>query len=426
MHFSLLSRDGPIQRYAPILFIFFGLFRFTYYQVEYPFTGGDFVQDYIASFSLRDGGPIYGSHISSLASSLLGRSQHENFHPPFSAVLYIPFTYLSFGDAYLLFNLLGLFFYMVSAGLVSAYFHQNHRFFHWTLALATNSYPFVASIALGQASLLIASGIIFSWIFSTKGHQVISGSILAVVSLLKLFPMAFVFFVFALSGSRKLIMAFIAMVSLIGSFCLYYLGGDVFHQYISEIAPRNIQEWRGYPIALSLSSLVFSLLYVPQPGVGGWTQGIFDLPQLIPYATILVTFLVFAVSCWMVHTAMKEKDRDVAACVAMTAMILLSPISWQHILVVMLFPLSLLWTRWTSSDDRYRLWKFLACLLLLSWPDIEVARYLISEFKPHLIPAWGIAAIKAPLWGLLLVTWFVWRSRFSPRQGNALREKNEP
>ena len=67
---------------------------------KYKNVGSDFVQDYIASYSLRNGRLLYGEDITELSKEMLGFGGIENYHPPFNALLFLPFSFLTYQTAY--------------------------------------------------------------------------------------------------------------------------------------------------------------------------------------------------------------------------------------------------------------------------------------------------------------------------------------
>jgi len=59
---------------------------------NYRNVSSDFVQDYIASYSFRSGGALYGENIAKLSKEILGFSGIKNFHPPFNTLLFLPLS----------------------------------------------------------------------------------------------------------------------------------------------------------------------------------------------------------------------------------------------------------------------------------------------------------------------------------------------
>jgi hypothetical protein len=88
-------------------------------------------------------------------------------------------------------------------------------------------------------------------------------------------------------------------------------------------------------------------------------------------------------------------------------MLLLSPITWQHILPVLALPfgLLLLWVQ-TEKIPKIRTLGLLA-LVLISLPDIELARILMSFFSPERIP-WHVSLLlMAPAIALVILCYLM-------------------
>ena len=69
---------------------------------KYKNVGSDFVQDYIASYSLRNGRSLYGEDITKLSKEMLGFGEVKNFHPPFNALVFLPLCFFSYQTAYVI------------------------------------------------------------------------------------------------------------------------------------------------------------------------------------------------------------------------------------------------------------------------------------------------------------------------------------
>ena len=67
---------------------------------NYREVGSDFVQDYIAANSLWRGGSLYGEDITKLENEMTGFGGIENFHPPFNALLFFPFSFFPYDIAF--------------------------------------------------------------------------------------------------------------------------------------------------------------------------------------------------------------------------------------------------------------------------------------------------------------------------------------
>ena len=85
-----------------IILIFCGLLANAAVLNNYRKVGSDFIQDYVAAHALRRGVPLFGEGFTKLENELIGFSGPPHFHPPFNALLFLPFSFLSYETAYIL------------------------------------------------------------------------------------------------------------------------------------------------------------------------------------------------------------------------------------------------------------------------------------------------------------------------------------
>ena len=80
-------------------------------------------------------------------------------------------------------------------------------------------------------------------------------------------------------------------------------------------------------------------------------------------SAVLISF-VLALLLWQVHRAKTPEQKDLAFGLTCVAMLLLSPVAWDHYFCLLLVPLALWWLR-LPPDSSLRGWFLL--LLALSW-----------------------------------------------------------
>src|SRR5438552_11797842 len=86
-----------------------GLALWAAFTWRYSLHRSDFAQDYTAAYALRHGLPLYGAASEELTQAIVGIDGQYNFHPPTNAVLFLPFSYLPYRTAFIVWNVLELF-----------------------------------------------------------------------------------------------------------------------------------------------------------------------------------------------------------------------------------------------------------------------------------------------------------------------------
>jgi len=101
-------------------------------------------------------------------------------HPPFEALLFVPFTLLTYWPAYLLWSALNLIMLAVSVTLLSMHFHQlaGVPLLVWGLA-ATAFFPVAIGIIQGQDVILLLLLFVLAVICLDRGNDAVAGALLA-------------------------------------------------------------------------------------------------------------------------------------------------------------------------------------------------------------------------------------------------------
>jgi len=102
-------------------------------------------------------------------------------HPPFEALLFLPFAYLEFWPAYLLWTALNLGMLATSLALLRSEFPQIRRLSPATLALAATAFfPIVIAIIQGQDAILLLLVCVLALVSLARQRDIAAGAILAV------------------------------------------------------------------------------------------------------------------------------------------------------------------------------------------------------------------------------------------------------
>lgn len=373
-----------------------GLVIWAKYTVAYTKIGSDFTQDYIAATALSEGTPIYGENIVRLSIERLGFEEHENYHPPTTALIFLPLSYLPYPTAVIVWNSLNLVLYVATILMIlnTLPFNKSHRLPIVSLLLLW--FPFISNIGLVQISLLLVYLVALSWKLTKEDRNIGAGVALGLAALIKLFP-GYLALYFILTRNFK---AFIAMsVTVLCGLAAAYIcvGHDNFFTYLLVKMPEDSERFATFLLNGSLPSVISSMF-----SNNAWTTPIFhtDSHQLIGIVLgvglTLFTLIILSKS----HTTTADEKFAILT----IAMMIVSPITWIHVMPLALIPIALLITE-PRSEGRLELRVALLALALFSIPDVPLANYLHNLYLPNLVP-WSVAiATKFTFIGLALIYW---------------------
>jgi hypothetical protein len=364
--------------------IFLIFYRLPYLEVN----SGDFKQDYYAARQFQAGESIYSSQ------------KVDNNHPPFVALLFIPWTVLPYRQAILLWTVgsIGLFF--LSGWIVLSELRIKLRI-EWILLLCGFLlcwYQFHANIALGQLSILISCCIIAGWAFLRRKHDIPAGILLGFATLIKLFPGLMIVYLIIFKRWRAL--ASMATVVGVGeALSLLLVGKEDFMRFMVEVSPQNAQTYIPFPGNISLSG-AFARLFWDGP----WVKPLIHLPEAASGLTILATLFVLLIMTVQMHRLTHlSGGSDAAYAINILAMLLVSPLTWQHIFPILALPFGILLERLQRDPHLSLIRILLLVVLMISLPDFEIGRTLMAIFAPYQMPWYAALIFLVPTLSLLIL-----------------------
>src|SRR5262249_48143362 len=173
----------------------------------------------------------------------------------------------------------------------------------------------------------------------------------------KLFP-GFLLAYYALRGRWRVVLGGIAAILLATGLTVMVLGLDAYQAYFREVVP-HVATYRDWWVNASLQGLWSKLFeassghVVPLARNAGLYRGALLLSD------VLVVAIVFLAS----RRARSRAEHDLTFGLAVIAMLLVSPMVWDHALVLLLAPLALLAMRFRRLGN-WR-WLYLACVTLI-------------------------------------------------------------
>jgi hypothetical protein len=309
----------------------------------------DFFQEWASAKNHFKDLPVYTPQTTT-AALYLGNTNHNppikvNAHPPSSVLLALPFAFLSYSDAFLVWNLISLLALVLSLWLVIR--QLDIPFTAWsllpTIVLLTWCNPFRQHIFQGQINLLLLPLFVGIWAADRSGRPDLAGVLLGLATAIKLFP-GFLFVYYLLRRQWKVLGIGTLTVAAVTGLTAAVLGVDTYTSYVHDVLPQ-VQEFKDWWANISLFGF-WSKLFL---GQSGHVIPLYQSPILAAAGAYVSCALVIGVLSWVVWRARTRTQQDLAFALTLTTMLLVSPIAWDHYFVFLLVPLALLWTHLPSS-----------------------------------------------------------------------------
>ncbi len=381
-----------------------------------PVPGGPFVPDFFQEWaSARNrltGLPVYTPHAVTLPRYLGQRLPPDtpwtvdvNAHPPPAVLLAFPLAPLSFPTAFLLWNLISAAALLASLWLIAR--GLPWRCSVWVVlplvALLSVCYPFWHQMIHGNLNLVLLALLTGCWAAARSGRPGCAGVLLGAAAAVKLFP-AFLAFYFLARRQGKVLGAAAAAFAVLTLVSICLLGGEAYRTYLTEVLPQAAQRYRLAWLNLSLAAF-WAKLFDP-PGI---RFGIHITPLLasrfLAHAAFVASALaITAAVAFCAARARSRRDGDLAFGLALVGMLLVSPITWEHSLLLLPLPLAVLWKRLPPSLPALGVYGVAVILLWL--PPVAVVEYAMTLLGsvPKRGAGWSAGPVEA-LTALSVQTW---------------------
>ena len=398
----ITPRNFKLSFWIRILIILCGLLGNALIINNYRNVGSDFVQDYFAASSVIKGSSIYGEDVRNLENEMLGFNGLSNFHPPFNALLFLPFTIIPYKKAFIILGMLSLILLLLINQLVVRCLELNGEWFLNFTCFTLCWYPFICCLANGQSSMIIAACLIGGWFWLRRKKEYVAGFLFAIATLMKLFPGLVLLYLLIMKKWR----AFFAAISfiIIGLIVTTIIVGlNDIRTYVMIIVARDIDVFGGYVLNHSIGGIVAKLFGKQM----GWFSPLVEIPHIASVLTILLSIGVLVYTILKLREMAAEKELSgYAFGLTLVTMLLLSPITWTHIFPVLILPIGLLLREYINKPSPKTLRLFLFILFLVSLPDVIIARALVSIHYPVKMPLYGQILTLGPGLGVVIL-WIV-------------------
>jgi hypothetical protein len=295
--------------------------------------GSDFDQDYLAASRLLDGLSIY----------------HEiNAHPPFNALFFSPLLFFPIQKAFLVLGALSLAVLWLNALMIKNGLNLKQKDSYVIFAFSLFWPVTMAVVCLGQSSALWAGAVTAGWLCEKRNRPIAAGLFVGLSILIKLIPALIVIMWYlnkrwraALSATIVVFAGFLLMMELVGF-------DEILYFFFTRV-PENTHIYIDFYGNASISGAAEKLF----GSSGGWSRSLADVPILSRVITVLgsgaIVLSTMIISSFNSAKEVKELD-DYRTALVIVSMLLVSPLTWLHYCVVLLFPLTLLLS--TGDNDN--------------------------------------------------------------------------
>ena len=308
-----------------------------------PGRVNDFFQDWGSARNYLLGLPVYSHHAISIPRHLgvpfdSVTTVEYNAHPPTSVLLALPLAWFDYPDAVLVWNTISLAAFLASLVIVAAVLPVPKTLFLPALALLTFCHPLYGNLYQAQLTLLLVLLVTATWALERSGRSNAAGLVLGAAAAIKLFPAYLAVYYLARRQLRPLLAAAASFLALT---CLtaFVLGLDAFHDYVQIVLPAQTRfRSLGYNYAIAG---FWHKLFDPA-GEQGWMTPLWSSPALASVGTLLSDLGITLTVAALAYLARTQAQRELAFGLVVTAMLLVSPVTWDTSLPLLLIPIAVI------------------------------------------------------------------------------------
>jgi hypothetical protein len=322
----------------------------------------DYYQDWGSARNHLAGLPVYTEHAISIPRHLgipnhSGESADYNAHPPTSVLMALPLARLGYPDAVMAWNTISLAAFLGSLLIVAMVLRVPGALLLPALASLAFCHPLYGNLYHGQLTLILVLLVTTIWALERSGRSSTAGLLLGVAAAIKLFP-AYLVVYYVARGRIRPVMAAALSFLVLTLVTAFVLGMDTYRDYITIILPHQSQ-FRSYGYNLSIAGLWYKLF--DPVGERGWMTPLWPSPALAHWGTVLSDLAITVIVATFVYQARTSAQRDIAFASVVIAMLLVSPVTWDYSLPLLLVPIAVI----AKSTGRSHWMPFALMLILL-------------------------------------------------------------
>jgi alpha-1,2-mannosyltransferase len=327
----------------------------------------DFYQDWGSARNYWVSLPIYTHHAISVPQHL-GLSSNPvpsieyNAHPPSSVLLVLPLGRLSYPNAVLVWNLISLVTLGASFKIVARELALPRALVLPTVALMAFCHPIYGNIYQGQLTLILVLLVTTIWALERSGKSYLAGLLLGVAAAIKLFP-AYMVVYFAARGRFRPMLAAVGAFLTLTMLTALVLGWNTYSDYITVVM-NNQAKFRSFAYNLSIAGF-WHKLFDPVDETGP-VEALWLSPALARWGTLLSDLAISILVVLVTRRAQTPAQRDLAFASTVAAMLLVSPVTWDFSLPLLLVSIAVVMDRIRSSHSRW-VGIALTAILTIDW-----------------------------------------------------------
>ena len=345
----------------------------------------DFYQDWGSARNHVVSLPVYTHHATSIPRHLglpfdPVTSVEYNAHPPTSVLLALPLARFDYPDAVLIWNSFSLAAFLASLMIVATVLPVPRTLFLPALALLTFCHPLYGSLYQGQLTLILVLLVTVIWALERSGWSSAAGLVLGAAAAIKLFPAYLVVYYAARGRLRPLFATAASFLALtIATACV--LGLDAYSDYVQVVLPAQVKfRSLGYNYAIAG---FWHKLFDPA-GEHGWTTPLWSNPAVVRWGTVLSDLAITVIVAVFAHRARGPTQRDLAFALAVTAMLLVSPVTWDTSLPLLFVPIAVLARN--AGTSRWMPATLVPILGILWMPQIVLTKLALAGRSLRVAP----------------------------------------
>jgi hypothetical protein len=354
-----------------------------------PGRVNDFYQDWGSARNHLIGLPVYTHHAMSIPRHLgvpfdSVTSVAYNAHPPTSVLLALPLARLDYADAVLVWNTISLVALLVSLGIVATALPMPRELFLPVLASLTFCHPVYGNLYQAQLTLVLVLLVTAIWALERSDRSNVAGLVFGAAAAIKLFP-AYLAVYYAARGRPRPVM--VAVLSFLALTCAtaVVLGLDAYYDYVQVVLPAQSQ-FRSLGYNYAIAGL-WHRLFDPI-GERGWMTPLWPSPPLARWGTLLSDLGITVVVATFVRRARTRAQRDLAFASTVVAMLLVSPVTWDTSLPLLLVPITVIGR--SSAMLRCRFMPTILILILaVVWSPQQVLTKVALAGRTVHVASWA-------------------------------------
>ena len=328
-------------------------------------NGMDLQQDYIAAQRVRHGLDIYEPFSSEDLAGLNGKELKVfltfNGHPPLVSVLFIPLSFLPFKWAALIWTIGCVITLWVSVNIILAELQiKIDRFWRYLFQMAIlNWYPVLMHLNFGQIEIPLFFLFVTSWVCLRRGREMFAGVLLTFATLIKIYPAVLLFY--AMIRYRWHVLKTAVFVAFVLVMIQIAINPRHWPDYLFKVGPTISAQWQDSWYNHSMSSI--SIRFFDGTDI---SYPIVDFPKAeLPMRLLLyaITFGCLAIVFWH-RRSTYDLSGDYSLLIV--AMLLLSPLIWNHAFVFLILPICYLWQQVKLHPGGWSRWPVALTLFAIA------------------------------------------------------------